>query len=91
MRYGTWTIAYSSESSENGTTPVGFSGSFFSNIEQNEIAGYIPKNAVIEDYSLWSAKEITAEQFLALAQQVNSSAELNDNGFIWFPPVEALA
>ena len=90
MRYGTWNIVYFPEDPENGVTPIGFSGAFFLRLEEKGIAGYLPEDAAIEDYSLWSAKEVTADEFLESAQQVNSAAKLDSDGFIWFPSLEVL-
>ena len=46
----------------------------------NKIAGYIFGDENLNGLEKWQVTEITKEQFLTLAQEVNPAAELNPNG-----------
>lgn len=88
MRYGTWNIVFADEV---GTTPPDFNGAFFTSSSQVNIAGYMPEDVIVADFSYWSAVEITEEQFLTLAQTENPVATLNESGMVVFPSLESLA
>lgn len=88
MRYGTWNLVFADEV---GTTPPDFDGAFFTSSSQSNIAGYIPEDASLADFSYWSAQEITQEQFLTLAQTENPAATLNESGMVVFPSLESIA
>ena len=88
MRYGTWNIIFTDDLSLGGTTPPEFSGAFFSDASQLAIAGYVPENAVIADFSYWNAAEVTEAEFLALAKAENPAATIDANGYIKFPSPE---
>lgn len=88
MRYGTWNLVFADEV---GTTPPDFNGAFYTSSAQSNIAGYIPGDAIVADFSYWSAVEITEEQFLTLAKAENPAATINESRMVQFPSPEDLA
>jgi len=90
MRYGTWNVTYTDDLSEGGTTPPEFNGAFFSNLANEQVAGYMPDETIIADYSYWNTTEITEEEFFALAKTVNPQATM-ENGYVSFPSLDSLA
>jgi len=89
MRYGTWNVIFTDDLSIGGTTPPQFSGAFYFDASQLAIAGYVPQDAIITNFSYWNAAEITQAEFLTLAKTKNPAATIDANGYIEFPSPEA--
>lgn len=89
MRYATWNVIYTEDLEDGGTTPVEFNGAFFSNSTEKQVAGYMPEQTVIADFSYWDAVEITETEFFALAKSLNPLATMH-NGYVSFPSLDRL-
>lgn len=79
MRYATWEIDFT-EKPDQGEVPYEFTGVFY--LTANKIAGYIPEDSALTDYSRFNAEEITAEEMLTLAQSVNPEATMFEGAII---------
>lgn len=84
MRYATWNLLFTNNLVEGATIPVEFNGAFYSNEEQTQVAGYIPDNLNVSDFTNWSLTEITEQEFLNLLLSKNPKGELR-NGKAWTP------
>jgi len=86
MRYGTWIVLYTDDTTQGGTTPPNLLGIFFYNATETEIAGYLPADTVVSELSAWSIVELNEDAFLALGKTVNPLCHMDANGYIVFPP-----
>lgn len=81
MRYAKWNIVFEESL---GTHPNELTGSFF--INNTSLAGYIPDDLNISDYSQWSLTEITSDEFLSLALSVNTTSRLEEGVLVYEIP-----
>ena len=86
MRYGTWNIDFSADPN-GGTTPLLTLGVFM--ISPTKVAGYIPADEDISLLSKWDVVEITADEFLTIALEVNPLVTMVD-GLLVIPEQEML-
>jgi hypothetical protein len=95
MRYATWHL-YWQPDERYGTGPEpeigGAEGAFFTGPDPHDvIVGYIYSDHDLTGLEDWNVQEITGEQALALAQQLDGEASMNDEGRIVFPVPDLIA
>jgi hypothetical protein len=88
MRYVTWKL-YWKPDEKYGRGPeakIGEAeGAFFTGPDPHDtIVGYVHSDHDLSGLEDWNVQEITGEQAIALAQQINAGATMS-NGFIVFP------
>jgi hypothetical protein len=89
MRYATWQL-YWQPDERYGSGPeseIGeVEGIFFTGHDPYDtIVGYVYSNHDLIGLENWNVQEITGEQALALAQQLDGDASMDDEGRIVFP------
>jgi hypothetical protein len=95
MNYASWIIDFSDPKygigpeEELANHGIGASGFFSSGPLSlgGLVIGYLTQDADEAKFSRWRLKNLTSEQALNLAQQVNSEAYLDSEGQITFPPL----
>lgn len=89
MRYATWQLNFESNE-QHGTGPEGqigdAEGAFFMGSDPREmIVGYVHSNHDLTGLSNWNVQEISGEQALGFAHQINEMAIMDSQGRIVFP------
>ena len=98
MRYATWQLFWQpNEHYGSGPESViverggSAEGAFYTGDLHDPIVGYVHGDVLLDDLGQWNVVEITGEQALALAQEINPEASMNDEGRIVSPMPDFLA
>lgn len=85
MRYAKWQIIFDTNENQDSTPEIkikqngGFiEGAFLEN--NSTVVGYFDDIENLEDYSMWSMVELSADEFIILAKSKNSRNKFGQNG-----------
>lgn len=99
MKYVTWMLYWEPDAHYgSGPEPVilerggSAEGAFYSGADVHDpIVGYVYGDVSLDGLDEWNVTEITSEQALALAQELDPEASINDEGRIVFPMPDPIA
>ncbi len=87
MRYGTWNLLFTDDLIDGATVPIELQGAFYSNLEQTEIAGYIPDTLDITTLSDLAVTEITQQDFVDLMLARNPQGTIVNDRAVFPSPL----
>lgn len=98
MRYATWTL-YWQPDERYGSGPESMiaerggsaEGAFLMGDVHDTFVGYVHGDVSLADLDDWNVVEITGEEALTLAQQLNAEASMDAEGRIVFPEPDPVA